>query len=377
MHRSFAATTAAQNDKVRSGLLGTFSPLRGCERLGMTASLGHARVIGWLKLFWFFVKVPFVRKAAQLIGKLGLAMAILVSLHAFAASSVRQAGVKADVAAHAPVIKIEDVARFYKLYDAAGGHPTAEQLQRDYIDSGSDGLHELAKLRNVSGASIAEELSKRPEIYSDAKRCMAVLPRVRQRLEFALEKLDQLYPEAKMSPVTIAVGRGKPVGVGGPDTGVQIGLEALCAVKYFDSDVEDRFVHVIAHEYVHVQQVQALVDDAHPTVLEGSLLEGAAEFVGELISGGVAGPNLRAEGREKEIETAFVADEDKTDLSKWLYNGTLDKPGDLGYWIGYRIVKSYYEHAPDKKQAIREILQMKDPKAFLAKSGWYPGIPLH
>ena len=177
--------------------------------------------------------------------------------------------VKTHVAVHGPVIHIEDVARFYKVYDAAGGHPTAEQLQRDYIDPGSDGLHELGKLRNISGTTIAEELSKRPEI-SDAKRCMAVLPRARQRLEVAFDKLDQLYPEAKFPPMTIAVGRGKPVGVGSPVTGVQIGLEALCAVKYFDPNLEDRFVHVIAHEYVHVQQVRALVDDQHPTVLEAS-----------------------------------------------------------------------------------------------------------
>jgi uncharacterized protein YjaZ len=66
----------------------------------------------------------------------------------------------------------------------------------------------------------------------------------------------------------------------------------------------------------------------------------------------------------------------KTDLSKWLYNGTMDKPGDLGYWIGYRIVKSYYQHAADKRRALREILEMTNPKAFLATSGWYPGIRL-
>ena len=41
-----------------------------------------------------------------------------------------------------PAIHIEDVDRFYKVYDAAGGHPTAEQLQHDYIDPGSDGLHD-------------------------------------------------------------------------------------------------------------------------------------------------------------------------------------------------------------------------------------------
>jgi uncharacterized protein YjaZ len=69
-----------------------------------------------------------------------------------------------------------------------------------------------------------------------------------------------------------------------------------------------------------------------------------------------------------------VRDTRKTDLSKWLYNGTLTKPGDLGYWVGYRIVKSYYEHAADKRRALRDILDMKDPKTFLARSGWSPGI---
>jgi hypothetical protein len=72
---------------------------------------------------------------------------------------------------------------------------------------------------------------------------------------------------------------------------------------------------------------------------------------------------------EKEIETAFVSDEDKTELSKWLNNGTPEKPGDLGYWVGYRIVKSYYQHATDKRRAFRSILEMTDPKVFLAKSG--------
>jgi hypothetical protein len=277
-----------------------------------------------------------------------------------------------------PIIHIEDVERFYKVYDAADGHPTAHQLQHDYIDPGSDGLHQFAKLRNISGTTIAEALAKHSEMYSGAKRCMAVLPRVRSRLEVAMQTLGRLYPEAIFPPVTIAVGRGKPVGVGSPVTGVQIGLEALCATNWMNPNVEERFLHVIAHEYAHVQQARALVDDEHPTVLEGSLVEGAAEFTGELISGGVANSQFGAstKGHEKEIESTFVSDEDNTDLSKWLYNGTMEKPGDLGYWVGYRIVKSYYQHASDKRRAFREILQMTNPKAFLAKSGWYPGIRL-
>ena len=277
-----------------------------------------------------------------------------------------------------PVIRTEDVALFYKVYDAAHGHPSAVQLQHDYLAQGSEGLHALAKARNVDGESIAETLAKRPEIYVDAERCARVLPRVRERLKASMRKLAELYPAARFPPVTIAVGRGKPVGIGSPVTGVQIGLEALCATDWLNPNIEDRFVYVIAHEYVHVQQVQALVDDDHPSVLEGSLVEGAADFMDELTSGGMSYAYLKTltRGREKEIETKFVPDEDKTDLSAWLYNSTPEKPSDLGYWVGYRIVKSYYRQAADKQQAIRDIIELKDPKAFLAKSGWYPGMVL-
>ena len=283
----------------------------------------------------------------------------------------------ASVAAR-PVIQIGDVNRFYKVYDAAGGNPTADQLQHEYIDPGSDGLHHFAQARNVTGARIVDALAKNPHLYFDARRCAAVLPEVRQRLQLALERLGRLYAEARFPPVTIVIGRGRPVAISGPSTGVQVGLEALCATNWLNPNVEDRFVHVIAHEYVHVQQSKSLENDEHPTVLEVSVVEGAAEFVGELISGEVAYSQHaeQTKGHEKEIETAFASDENSTDLSKWLYNSTPEQSNDLGYWVGYRIVKSYYQHAADKRQALREILQTNDPKALLAKSGWHPGIQL-
>lgn len=282
----------------------------------------------------------------------------------------------ASPAVEGPPIQVDDVYRFYRLYDASGGHPSADQLQHDYLDSGSSGLHRLAELRKVTGEAIAKSMAAQPAVYADAKRCMAALPRVRERLALALGRFRKLYPSMEAVPSTIAVGRGKPVGVT-DDQGVIIGLEALCGVGYLEADMEDRFVHVMAHEYAHAQQARkspALLNLDKPTVLQQSLLEGAAEFVGEQIAGSVAYTGLpaMAKGRERDLEAAFLADQDKTDLSAWLYNGTLTKQGDLGYWVGYRIVKAYYVHARDKSRALREILEMKDAKAFLADSGWSP-----
>ena len=46
------------------------------------------------------------------------------------------------------------------------------------------------------------------------------------------------------------------------------------------------------------------------------------------------------------------------------------------YWVGYRIAKTYYLRARGRKAALREIIRIDDPKAFLAKSGWTPGMRL-
>jgi Predicted Zn-dependent protease (DUF2268) len=278
-----------------------------------------------------------------------------------------------------PQILTQDVDLFYRVYDATGGRPSESQLQHDYIDAGSDGLHQFAKARNLSGETLAQALAKHPEVYSDARRCVVALGGGRRRLAIALRKLGKLYPEVKYPPVTILIGRDNTGGTTSA-AGVLIGLETLCRANWLEPNIEDRFVHVIAHEYVHVQQPATETDDPNTTVLLSSELEGGAEFIAELTCGSVSNTHLPiwTKGREKEIETAFVADEDKTDKSDWLYNGpgTPQKPGDLGYWVGYRIVKSYYQHAPNKQVALRDIIQVQDAKAFSTRSGWYPGILL-
>lgn len=278
-----------------------------------------------------------------------------------------------------PEIRTSDVDRFYALYNSTGGKPSVAQLQA-YIDGGTDGFKAFIGMRNTTGERIFQAIEKQPEIFAKAKKCAAALPPVKARLATALARLKALYPEAALPPVTIAVGRAKPVGTADTE-GVMIGLEALCATDLMNPDIEDRFVYVIAHEYVHVQQARFSEENPEEKVLKASLIEGGAEFVGELISGSVSYSHLApaVAGREKELESAFLADLDRKAIgSDWLYNhpGTAERPADLGYWIGYRIAKAYYLNAADKKAALRDIIELRDPSALLAKSGWKPGILL-
>lgn len=275
-------------------------------------------------------------------------------------------------------VQTEDVARFYDLYEATGGLPSAERIQRDYLDRGSTGLRHLLAARNVNAENIARALAERPELYTNARTCLASLPRIADRLERTFRNLLEIYPEAEKPPVTILVSRGKPIAIAERGHGVQVALEGMCsdlAAKVLGGDADDRFVNVIAHEYIHVQQP---AERDAPTVLQRAIAEGVAEFVGELISGGLANVAVHAsaEGREREIESRFLADIGKTDLSAWFDNTTAEDPGQLGYWVGYRIAKAYYRRAPNKRAAIRELIEAPDARAILAQSGWHPGIAL-
>jgi hypothetical protein len=295
----------------------------------------------------------------------------------FIAAALVFASGAASSATRLPEVRTADVDLFYKIYEAAHGAPTAEDLQKNYIDGGSDGVRQFVPQRIKSGAELAAMIAKKPEVYAHARDCMNVLPAVQARLKPAFKKLARLDPEATFPPVTILIGRNNSGGTTGK-SGVLIGLEVICRATWLQADPTERLTHLIAHEYGHVEQFANGEEDALPdTVLKQSLVEGGAELVGQLISGQVSNVHLQAwtKGKERQIDEAFMADEDSKDLSHWLYNGvgTPEKPGDLGYWVGWRIARAYYLKAPDKRAALRTLLDLKDPKQILADSGWRPG----
>ncbi|WP_414613293.1 DUF2268 domain-containing putative Zn-dependent protease [Stenotrophomonas pavanii] len=284
---------------------------------------------------------------------------------------------QAASAAGRVVVRTEDVTRFFSVLDASGGLPSAEDLRRGYLDVGTDALRSFTESRIGSMERLAGAIQDKPALFAKARTCEAALPGVRARVAEALGRLGTLLPSARFPPVTVLVGRGNSGGVT-TEAGVVIGLEALCNADWMQPDVGDRFVHLIAHEYVHVQQPGARSEVEQPTLLYQTLLEGGAEYVGELISGQTANAHLHrwAQGRECALERAFVQDSRGTDLSQWLYNGPGDdaRRGDLGYWIGYRIARDYVSRAPDRSKAIAELLDVRPAtaNALLEASGWRP-----
>ncbi|WP_447906069.1 DUF2268 domain-containing putative Zn-dependent protease [Stenotrophomonas sepilia] len=275
------------------------------------------------------------------------------------------------------VIQTDDVTRFFNVLDASGGKPSADDLQRGYLHAGTDALRSFTDSRIGSMDRLADAIQHKPALFAKARTCATALPEIRERVAKALDRLGTLLPSARFPPVTVLVGRGNSGGVTTPD-GVVIGLEALCNADWMQADVSDRFVHLIAHEYVHIQQPGAAADVAQPTLLYQTLLEGGAEYVTELISGQPANAHLRrwTQGRECALERQFARDSAGTDLSQWLYNGAGDETrrGDLGYWIGYRIAADYVARADGKAGAVATLLEVRPESApaLFAASEWRP-----
>ncbi|SEG37296.1 gliding motility protein GldB-related protein [Algoriphagus boritolerans] len=133
----------------------------------------------------------------------------------------------------------------------------------------------------------------------------------------------------------------------------------------------DQTVPIIVHEYVHLQQKNA----SESTLLDLAIMEGAADFITHLILGQPTDPRVFDFGvaNEEKLWVQFETQMNGENTDDWLFNTDNPEtgyPGNLGYFIGFRICESYYHQAVDKKSAIKEMLEIRDFEKFLKDSAY-------
>jgi uncharacterized protein YjaZ len=132
--------------------------------------------------------------------------------------------------------------------------------------------------------------------------------------------------------------------------------------------------HIVAHELIHIQQPP---ERDNATLLQQALREGAADFVGKMISGEITNKVQHNYGdvHERELWVEFRKEMLGTDINRWMYQGdrAKDHPADLGYYIGYKICEAFYHRTADKREAVRRILHITDAAAFLEESSYGGG----
>ena len=275
-------------------------------------------------------------------------------------------------------IVTEDLPRFWEAYETAAPGFAAEPFDRLYLSRGTPGLQDFVKARIDSSEKLASTVRKAPKYYASIRESTLRIPEAEPQIRAAFHALKKLYPDAVFPDVYFVIGRLTSGGTTS-DRGLLIGSEMYGRTPETPTDelnewlrqvlapVED-VPHIVVHELIHFQQKSQW----KRSLLAQSIREGSADFLTELVSGRHINQKVHAfaNPREAELWKEFQQKMHSHDTTGWLYTDAKDRPHDLGYWMGYKITKAYYDRAADKQQAIREILEVRDFEAFLEKSGY-------
>lgn len=284
---------------------------------------------------------------------------------------------------------------FARLRAAGWGKSRYDSLPRDSADK---------IFQPFAQQSAAEELvralARYPRFYASARAVTLSVDTnsaITSGIRRGLVRLAELYPEARFPNIYFLIGT---IGTGGTTgrSGMLIGTEQVTigpatpldelspwaqSLKLIYSS-SGSLVGLVVHEAVHTQQ-KPRPEGQHDTLLRHALGEGIADFLAELAVGPWTTNTPRqtyGRAHEHEVWVDFQRDmarweENDSTIKTWMYNGMVaaDKNHgaiDIGYWVGYRIAGAYYARATDKRAAVRELLELKDPEQLLRASGYNP-----
>lgn len=238
---------------------------------------------------------------------------------------------------------------------------STENPFKDYVEKGSAGVKGFTKGRIINADSLFVMVKKRKTDYEATRNVLDGISAKEKRVRAIYSALKYWYPNAKFPPVYFVYGRYNSGGTSSDD-GIIIGTEMLKNL--------DGVTGLIAHELIHYQQKI----EGKDMLLKWTLNEGGADFIGEFISGEAINGFAYKYG-EKNMDKLcreFITKLKEKDYRDWLYgtSGKDDRPNDLGYWIGYKIIEAYFNKQEDKHKAINDIINIKDPLLFLKQSGF-------
>lgn len=285
-------------------------------------------------------------------------------------------------------IVTEDVPRFWAAVDAAGPALAARDtaaaaavFERLYLDPGTDKLLSYVTNKIAGGPqAYAVALMRYPAYYASIRENSLALAALEPEVRVALQRMAALYPSAVFPDVGLVIGVFSSGGTSTPE-GLLLGVEMNTAAP--DSPLGEMSLglqgiigpaamlpHVVVHELVHANQ-----GGGEWSLLRGVLVEGGADFVAALALPGAPDAHYTTWGRahDRAVWARFMAEKGTTDTGAWIGNASFradDWTGDLGYYVGAEICRAYYEQAVDTAQAIRDILELRDPAAILAASGY-------
>ncbi|GAB3729065.1 hypothetical protein GCM10027594_11140 [Hymenobacter agri] len=279
-----------------------------------------------------------------------------------------------------------DIDHFWTAY-AAARRDTAQAraiFRREYFDKASAGLQDYYDLKIKNDATFTKWILQRPNYYNSIEATTRAIATEKPKIVAAFRRFQELYPAVRFQNIYFVVGgwvsggtvsdAGLLIGADQTANGPGVNTAELSFVQRNRCEPVTNMPSLMVHELVHRNQ-----GPQDGTLLSYALNEGMADFVAELVTGHITNARLHPYGNahEKELWADFQKEMLGTNPDNWIANSqqeTPEKPCDLGYYVGYRIVQAYYNQQPDKKQALADILNVRDAKAFLARSGYAAAV---
>lgn len=288
------------------------------------------------------------------------------------------------------LVNTTDIDRFWQAYDSIAvttdSSRQVEIIQRLYVNKGTPGLLAFMKARSYDAGLWAQLIRKYPKFWQSIRPNTLRVKNEVGAINKSIAALKKLYPEMRPAAMYFTIGGLRS---GGTTTGdmVLVGAEIATADRYTDaSELSDwlknvfrnqqsnNLVSLNIHEYIHTQQK----GDDGLLLLAQCIKEGSADFIAELVTGQKNNNAYMLYGRahEQELKDKFKIEMFSGAMGNWLYNGSSRPHPDLGYFMGYRICQSYYQHHLTKRQAIKTMVELnwEDEKQiirFLDESKYY------
>lgn len=277
----------------------------------------------------------------------------------------------------------EDVDLFWKVYETTFPNFEREIFKSRYFETGSSGLQDFFHQKIRSTNRFLSSLKQYPDYYHHLNLHRPDFSSAADDIQRLFRGLEAVYEDAVFGEVVFVMG-GFRTGGTVLNNRIIIGAEMFANAAGTPNHefnpwlqkaarTSEELPYAVLHEAVHLQQLnfhRQLYGGFKPTkLLDVAIFEGAADFLVNLIAGDFCNRDLHqyANPMERRLWNEFRAEMHKDHTHNWVYNGgaDTDRPADLGYYIGYKIVESYYNNATDKDAAIREIIEIRDFDAFL------------
>lgn len=288
-------------------------------------------------------------------------------------------------------IETSDIANFWNAFEMLNNAMTKQDsidiIQKHYIDKASDDFREFIKTRNFTAAEYVEKIGRYPLFWKSIKPRTENIEDQISEIDNIVTKLEAAIPNYKQANICFAIGCLRTGGTTSKNL-VLIGTEIAAA----DDSVEKSelspwlrsvigktggIISLVAHEIIHTQQIdRRIIVFGSNALLEQTIKEGVADFLTYEILGLNINQEIYIYGRLNECSLLkeFEADlkSEPKDYTNWLYNGgkMVDRPSNLGYFIGFKIAESYYQKQIDKSEAIRQLLNQKEYSKIYKESAY-------